>query len=804
MESKTIGYMPEKRFPTKASMNPKFTMPEAAAVSNHFKVLLESGSLSFIEWHISFINKSELAKYKSDPLSVQATAIPPDSRFLIAEVLRANRKDMFTKLGKNFATGVTLFSVRNVQFNNAFFDAHQKFVAIVEKKNNVSTLDSLVGHSESRMPLLRFLNSSIKNIFSQMGFIELGQNKKFYDPKRTEKVETGGHKFVVMKGYKTAFEIYEGGLKLMIDYSTRIVREYSLWEEVLFYRNQNYSDLSIIENFIKGRSVLTIYGSQRIYRVDDVLQNGRINNPFPNPEFKDYADYFAKRYKVTLRNKDQFLLVHHKKIIDRDAKGNETNVRIEKIILIPELVRATGLTDEMRSDFRIMKDIGVHTILPPSQRMDRIVNIADAINKSKNEGFNLNIQTNSNTVPSLRMPAPKILYGGQASEVPKGDRLNVNSLAETKDLNNWVFVYEPFCEKNIDVVIDNFFKSCSRYKIKLQEPGEYIPLDRKHRAEDIFNIIKKSKKTPSPDLIFFFIGKKNANNVYKEMKRFFNSNGIATQFFVSFNPNKDVSGLSKYGNLLLQMVNKIGGNLWYVDRTIKNSLLLGADVYHAKGSKSVASVVGQFDTYFKRSFSTATIQSKEYQEIMKSVSGMVIEQVENYVKANKQPPQHVIFFRDGVGEGQLQEVINVEVKAIEEKLAQKYQSQKPGLIFIVVTKRVDDRFAINSQGIKNPEAGLVVIKDVVKSDRANFFMIAQKVTQGTANPTHYDILYNNTSLSLNEIVSLTYELAWGYSNWLGPVKVPAPVQYAHKLCSLIGVTQDSNVNQQLKGRRFYM
>jgi aubergine-like protein len=329
-------------------------------------------------------------------------------------------------------------------------------------------------------------------------------------------------------------------------------------------------------------------------------------------------------------------------------------------------------------------------------------------------------------------------------------------------------------------------------------------LERKTRAEDILNIIKKSKKTPNPDLIFFFIGKKNANFVYKDMKRFFNSNGIATQFFVSFNPHKDVSGLSKYGNLLLQMVNKIGGNLWYVDRTIKNSLLLGADVYHAKGNKSVASVVGQFDTYFKRSFSTATIQGKEYQEVMKSVSSMVIEQVENYVKVNKQPPQQVIFYRDGVGEGQLQEVLNIEVKAIEEKLAQKYQGQKPGLIFIVVTKRVDDRFAVNNQGIKNPDAGLVVIKDVVKSDRANFFMIAQKVTQGTANPTHYDVLYNNTSLSLNEIVSLSYELAWGYSNWMGPVKVPAPVQYAHKLCSLIGITQDSNVNQLLKARRFYM
>ena len=374
MESK-VGFLKEKTFPTKASMKPDFKIPETKAVSNHFKVLIESGSTNFYEWHFSFFHKTDLQKYIKEPNSVPTDAIPTDSRHLISEVLKANRKEMFEKLGKNFSTGVTLFSIKKPQFSTAIFDAHPKFVLLVQKKNDVSTVDSLTSDNSSRFQLLRFLNSSVKNIFSKLDFIELGRNKKYYNPKFMERVNSGDHKFMILKGYKTAFEVYEGGLKLMIDYSTRIIREYSLWEEIQFYKQANRSDEDIIEDCIKTKSVMTIYGSQRIFRIDEVLQKGRITDPFPDATFKNYADYFLKKYKIQLRFKDQFLLVHHKKIVDRDAKGNEVSRRIEKIVLLPELVRATGLTDEMRSDFKIMKDIGQHTILDPRARMDNITKI---------------------------------------------------------------------------------------------------------------------------------------------------------------------------------------------------------------------------------------------------------------------------------------------------------------------------------------------------------------------------------------------------------------------------------------------
>lgn len=64
-----------------------------------------------------------------------------------------------------------------------------------------------------------------------------------------------------------------------------------------------------------------------------------------------YKDYYKTRYNEDVTDPNQPLL------INKDRKtGNE-------IALIPELCQVTGLTDSMRADFRLMKDLAeiVHT-----------------------------------------------------------------------------------------------------------------------------------------------------------------------------------------------------------------------------------------------------------------------------------------------------------------------------------------------------------------------------------------------------------------------------------------------------------
>ena len=64
-----------------------------------------------------------------------------------------------------------------------------------------------------------------------------------------------------------------------------------------------------------------------------------------------YKDYYKTRYNEDVSDLNQPLL------INKDRKtGNE-------VALIPELCQLTGLSDAMRADFRLMKDLAqiVHT-----------------------------------------------------------------------------------------------------------------------------------------------------------------------------------------------------------------------------------------------------------------------------------------------------------------------------------------------------------------------------------------------------------------------------------------------------------
>ena len=64
-----------------------------------------------------------------------------------------------------------------------------------------------------------------------------------------------------------------------------------------------------------------------------------------------YSQYYKEKYQETIHDSNQPLLIN---------KDRRTGV---EIALIPELCQLTGLTDNMRADFRLMKDLAqiVHT-----------------------------------------------------------------------------------------------------------------------------------------------------------------------------------------------------------------------------------------------------------------------------------------------------------------------------------------------------------------------------------------------------------------------------------------------------------
>jgi aubergine len=82
---------------------------------------------------------------------------------------------------------------------------------------------------------------------------------------------------------------------------------------------------------------------------------------------------FFQRYGLTIKNTTQPLLVSKAK--QRLSDGVEQTY----IYLVPELCRLTGLTDDMRNNFQLMKAIADHTRMVPEKRIDTLMKFAQRI-----------------------------------------------------------------------------------------------------------------------------------------------------------------------------------------------------------------------------------------------------------------------------------------------------------------------------------------------------------------------------------------------------------------------------------------
>lgn len=165
-------------------------------------------------------------------------------------------------------------------------------------------------------------------------------------------------------------------------------------------------------------------------------------------------------------------------------------------------------------------------------------------------------------------------------------------------------------------------------------------------------------------------------------------------------------------------------------------------------------------------------------------------------------PTNYVIYRDGVGDAQQNQVLSTEIPQFEAAINAMYNkaSYKPEITVVVVNKRISQRFFVkDSRGnMSNPPPGCIIDKQLCQdygkeSSRFDFFMTPAACTQGCVLPTHFYVPKNDSCLKRADIHQLTYALCYYYFNWAGSIKVPAPVQYAHKIAEFY-----TNINAHKK------
>lgn len=117
---------------------------------------------------------------------------------------------------------------------------------------------------------------------------------------------------------------------------------------------------------LMGSVVLTRYNN-KTYRVDDIDWDQSPSSTFldDSGRGKTFAEYYKEKYGIEIGDKKQPMLVSRAR-----RKTKEEEDVAKTIALVPELCNLTGLTDQMKSDFKVMKDVAQFTRVTPMQRQE--------------------------------------------------------------------------------------------------------------------------------------------------------------------------------------------------------------------------------------------------------------------------------------------------------------------------------------------------------------------------------------------------------------------------------------------------
>lgn len=148
-------------------------------------------------------------------------------------------------------------------------------------------------------------------------------------------------------------------------------------------------------------------------------------------------------------------------------------------------------------------------------------------------------------------------------------------------------------------------------------------------------------------------------------------------------------------------------------------------------------------------------------QFIEQLQGMMEERLRVYQKMNnKTLPNHILFYRDGVGDSQYGMVHDHELPQIEEAVRRVAGSNAIRITLLVVGKRHHARFfRMPNDQVKhtNFDGGICVNSDVVAPRHFNFYLQSHKSPLSTARNAHYVVIKNESAYSareLQDVVSL--------------------------------------------------
>ncbi|XP_033230969.1 piwi-like protein Siwi isoform X2 [Belonocnema kinseyi] len=559
---------------------------------------------------------------------------------------------------------------------------------------------------------IQFFNIIMRKCLDHLNLQLVGRN--FFDAQN--KVQIKEFRIELWPGYLTSIRQCEHDILMCAEISHKVMRQETVYDMLeQFYMNYERDYKKFFSKEIMGQIVLTGYNNNT-YRIDDVDYSVRPTSTFTlrDGERISYKNYYETKYGIIIRNDSQPLLVSRSKPKDRRAG------QAELLYLVPELCRTTGLTDEMRSNYPTMNALATHTKLDPKARIERLMSFnrrllreSKVVNELNDWGLKL-----GNKLVNLTgrvIPRDKIIMADGVTLSPRGanwdGEIRANKMLITTELRDWVVIITQRMKNDCQEFISGIIRSANGMRFKVEKPriAELYGDRSSYYTEMIESVMSKS----NPQLVMCLVPNNNLDRYSAIKKKCCVDRPVLSQVVLTRTiMSKGKPNLTAATKIAVQLNCKLGGAGWTVEIPSGNFMVAGFDVCHDKTTKGrdFGALVASLDRHLSRYFSAVSAHTSG-EELSNDLGVNMTKACRQYQRLNGILPSVIIFYRDGVGEGQIPFVHEIEVQELKRKLAELYDGEIANvrMAFLIVTKKINTRFFYNNE---NAPAGTVV-DDVV-------------------------------------------------------------------------------------------
>ncbi|KAI5863615.1 Piwi-domain-containing protein [Durotheca rogersii] len=296
-----------------------------------------------------------------------------------------------------------------------------------------------------------------------------------------------------------------------------------------------------------------------------------------------------------------------------------------------------------------------------------------------------------------------------------------------------------------------------------------------------------------PQIIFFLLENKNIlsyERIKKTMDCTFN---IVSQCLQGGHASK--CNAQYISNLAMKVNSKLGGVTCRVpvreNRApafwSRPTLIIGLDVSHGGAigqNPSMAALTMSLDKDATRYAAACETNGYRVEVVRATTMHMMLPKLVRHWKSiNGCAPRHVYFIRDGVSEGQFQDVLDIELGEIRRIFRE--NDCHPQFTVIIATKRhhvrffpkSGDRTTADHNG--NPLPGTLVERDVTHPQHFDFYLCSHVAIQGTARPVHYQVILDEAGIKPDDLQKMIYQQCYQYCRSTTPVSLHPAVYYSH-------------------------